>query len=97
MLRLRRPCRRLPAPQLRRQLGLHRPAHFQRLTQPLVLDDGALIDSGDPVEGAVGQGQPLVTNLDPTVGEVVNGDLLAGQGAGPARTDPRRTFAEPVS
>jgi hypothetical protein len=40
------------------------------------------IDSGDPVDGAVGQGQALVPNLDPSVRKVVDIDLLAGQGAG---------------
>ncbi len=76
MLRLVAPCGSLPASQLRRQLGLHRTAHLQRLAKPLVLDDGALINPRDPVEGPIGEGQALIANLDPAVWEVVGRVLI---------------------
>jgi hypothetical protein len=59
---------------------LRRPTHLQRFAEPFVLDDGAPIDARDPVEGAVGQGQALMTDLDPAGREVIDDDLLAGQG-----------------
>ena len=73
--------RRCPAAD-RRQFGLHPAAKLQRLAEPLVLDDGALVDAADLVEGAVGQRQALVADLHPPVGEVVDRDPLAGQVAG---------------
>lgn len=81
VLCLSRSRRSFPASQLRWQLGLHRAAHLQRLAEPLVLDDSALIHPCDPVEGAVGQGQALVADLNSAVREVIDDDLLPRQGA----------------
>lgn len=72
----------VPAARLDRELALDDPAHLQRLAQPLVLHEGAMADPGDPIEGAVGEGGPLVADLDPTIGETEDRHLLADQGPG---------------
>src|SRR5688572_28463578 len=60
-------------------LGLDELGNPQDVTQPLALDDRALVDLTELVIGGVGQRGTRGTDLDPSVGELEHVDVLADQ------------------
>jgi hypothetical protein len=51
----------------------------QHLAETLFLDDGRVADALQQLEGAIGQGQSLPADLQPTIGKVIDVDQLACQ------------------
>src|SRR5215218_5347541 len=54
----------------------------QHRTEPLVLDNGCLVDPLQPVKGAVGQVDAVMADRQTTIGVVENGHPLARQRSG---------------